>query len=71
MSDPATREEVAALRLEIAATKTEIFKWLVGAALFFQAIISRAWPPIAFSILNRRARPAPVRPPAQFARLAG
>jgi len=39
MSDPATREEVAALRLEIAATKTEIFKWLVGAALFFQAII--------------------------------
>ncbi len=39
MSDTATKEEVAALRLEIAATKTEIFKWLVGAALFFQATI--------------------------------
>jgi hypothetical protein len=30
---------VAALRLEIAATKTEIFRWLVGAALFFEAIV--------------------------------
>ena len=40
MSDTATKEEVAALRyFEIAATKTEIFKWLVGAALFFQAIV--------------------------------
>ena len=39
MSDTATKEEVAVLRREIAATKTEIFKWMVGAALFFQAIV--------------------------------
>jgi hypothetical protein len=38
MSDWATKEDVIALRHEIATTKTEIFRWVVTGALFFQPI---------------------------------
>jgi hypothetical protein len=40
MSDPATKDDIATLRSEIAAVKIEFLKWMICAILSVQAIIA-------------------------------